>query len=275
MSTLASSFIFQAIRMLSVFAFFAFCWPVFAQNQSKAAIEIDTCIRQAKFYTVTFMNAKSSFVANRVKTFISCLSKTSNPKDPEVQYAIGVGYAFAPTSSHIGGYMEKSHAAFCAAAELGYVLAQEKCAAFNFENNNLRYKWTLAAALNGLRSAQADISINAWGNVATKEDQDYNNYLVQYLGCHPAMLESQCSAASDTELDKVCREGMKELAVKRLSEVDQCHKELNNVFFDRSENSKREEWEQRASKQLTETLKNIRQQVKRYPGLAKLQAIDP
>lgn len=247
------------------------CWPVFAQNQSKASLEVDDCIKKSNFYPSTFIQAKDFFVAERVRKYINCLDRSSNPQDPEIQYARGIGYKFE-TPRPGSEYLKNARVEFCAAAEQGYVRAQEQCAFFSSEDKRSEYKWTLAAALNGSGLAQISISINAWGDVIKNEDHDYNNYLVNYLACHPAMLRESCGAFSDS--DK-CHEGVKELAVEQLPNIEQCQKELSQAVFDNAESSKRMEWEQRASNQLKVTLENIRQQVRRYPSLVKLQTIEP
>jgi hypothetical protein len=257
--------------MASIFVLFVLCWPVFAQNQSKAALEVGDCIKRANFYPSAFIQIKEIFVAERVRKYINCLDKTSNPQDPEIQYARGFAYKFeAPRPGQ--EYLKNARAEFCAAAEQGYVRAQEQCAFFSSEDKKAEYKWTLAAALNGSGSAQMSLSINAWGDAIKNEDHDYNNYLVNYLACHPAMLRESCGAVADSD---ECREGMKELAIEQLSNIAQCQKELNQAIFDNTESSKRKEWEQLASNQLKETLENIRQQVRLYPGLVKLQTIEP
>lgn len=273
MPVLASSFMLQPTGIVSVFACLTLCLPAFAENQSKAAIEIEGCIKKADFYPERFIRAKDTFVTKRVNAFVGCLQTTSNPKDPEIQYWLGFGYKYEVTPT--GAWMENSRAAFCAAAAQGYVLAQEECASLSHEDQKAKYQWTLVAALNGSRSAQSDVSIGAWGNAAKREEIDYNNYLVQYLGCHPAMLQLQCSGITEPELNTVCHKAMQELAIKRLADVAQCQKELNNDFLANTARSTLQEWELRASKQLIDTLENIRQQVKRYPGLANLQAIEP
>lgn len=271
MSSLTSWCTLQAIRMTSIFVLFVLCWPVFAQNQSRATLEVDGCIKKANFYPSTFIQVEEIFVAERVRKYINCLDQTSNPQDPEIQYARGFAYKFeAPRPGE--EYLKNARAEFCAAAEQGYVQAQEQCAFFSSGDKKAAYKWTLAAALNGSGSAQMSLSINAWGDAIKNEDHDYNNYLVNYLACHPAMLRDSCGAVSYSD---ECREGMKELAIEQLSNIAQCQKELNQAIFDNTEKSKRKEWEQRASNQLKETLENIRQQVRRYPGLVKLQTIEP
>ncbi|MBX9817509.1 MAG: hypothetical protein K2X79_05735 [Burkholderiaceae bacterium] len=262
------------IRLLGVVLCSATCGSTLAQSISTITQEIQTCVQTTGFYPDRLYWAGDSYVADRLSAFTQCLNASSNPKDPEVLFALGVGYKFEPMP-HADGYMENARKAFCAAAEQGYVLAQEECAAFSPEDKHAQYRWTLSAALNGSSSAQANISLNAWGDAASREDQAYNNYLVNYLACHPAMFRSLEIASPAPVARKEVLAGMKAQARVKLANLAQCQREVNKSLSDSLDVKSRKEWESRASKQLNATLENMRQQVKRYPGLSNQQLISP
>jgi hypothetical protein len=270
MQNTANILLIQFFRNLAIGLGFAFCSPAFAQTHSPYAIEVQSCAEKVNFDPDGFIGTESADVSKIATAFVKCLKTTSNPKEAEIQMWIGFGYMFDATDTE----HNNARNAFCAAAEAGYVLGQEKCSTFS-NSKVLKYKWALAAALSGSHAAQMAVSVNSWSGAAPSDELEYNNYLVQYLSCHPAMFRDICRMARDSVTNAECRTAMQEVAVKQLADLQLCHAQLKSAFQGRETSATLSKWEQQAQKRLAETLVEIREQVRRYPSLVNLLTITP
>jgi hypothetical protein len=249
-------------------------------SQTRSTASIQDCANKsgfAEYLSALQANKKldADYGTKTTKAHRACLSSEADIKDPVVLTARGM-----MNSGLIGPDQEgqenlkQSVLDFCAAADMGYLPAQEHCAMFIIyidENPKTQYEHYKKAAWMGSSLALGSLTLSPHTILeSTRLSRDQTLFTAQYLQCHPSMLvQPQCLSETDPKLHEFCKKVKNSYRQTMLKNLKACQSENDSWVRTKCGSSGLSDFILNADKQLEITLASIKEQIKRFPNLAE------